>query len=670
MNWEIKSSDFVNKSLFKIFLPAITILFGLQTLRILIPTIVYVYGEAMGASTTQLGIYAAIVFLVSFIFAIINRIIGSKLILIITTIGVGLIRLLEQIFSSPFIDLYLSTLGTSIFIIFIPSYLSYIWNMKYKITGSNKITGGYGYIIGILFGFALDTAILGVFGTYDINWHFDIFSFLVILVLASIQFYLLFSWIKSTRLIKREKKILRKEPNFLFSIPMMGFGSFLFLQLLFFQNIGYETVITGLSQPIVFSLITLGNITAIIFSIFIVKNLNQKWIPIVVFIEAILLILFLLLIKRSGWIAPILFILCQIILASALTIILIGLQSKVKSKGFWRSTISYGVGMMLLVAMLFGYYAGYDIKLPINNQVLAHFSVVILLICTTISSFKLSEEKIINLSRDYLMRISIIGIIVILILSVVINVIGWKKPKFLSGNGYPVRVMTYNLHQGFDTKGYLGMEAFAKVIEESDADIIALQEVSRGWYINGSLDMLTWLSQRLNIPYIYGPVGDPLFGNVILSKYPVLEYKNEILPKGCVPLQRGFLWVKIDLGNNEELFMIATHLHHVEEDNHVRIPQINAIVDYWGNHDKTVILGDMNAKPHWSETQIYYNSGLLDTFIEAGTGKGYTYSSDKPEKRIDYIWISPDLAASNFVIPKSTASDHLGVAVTIDKRSD
>jgi len=114
--------------------------------------------------------------------------------------------------------------------------------------------------------------------------------------------------------------------------------------------------------------------------------------------------------------------------------------------------------------------------------------------------------------------------------------------------------------------------------------------------------------------------------------------------------------------------MIATHLHHVEEDNHVRIPQINAIVYYWGNHDKTVILGDMNAKPHWSETQIYYNSGLLDTFIEAGTGKGYTYSSDNPNKRIDYIWISPDLAASNFKIPKSTASDHLGVAVTIDKR--
>jgi endonuclease/exonuclease/phosphatase family metal-dependent hydrolase len=668
MNFKIKSSDFINKSLFNIFLPALTILFGLQTLRILIPTITYVYGDSMGASTIQRGIYAAIVFLISFLFAIISRIIGIKLILVITTFGVGLIRLLEQIFSSSYIDFYLSTIGTVIFILFIPSYLSYIWSTEYKITGNNKKTWEYEYIIGILFGFALDTGILGAFRTYDINWHYDIFSFFVILLLTLIQFYLLFSWIKSTGLIKREKKLSRKEPNFLFSIPMIGFGSFLFLQLLFFQNIGYETFITSLSQPIVFSLITLGNIIAIMFSIFILKNLNQRWIPIVVSIEAILLILFLILIKRGGWISAILFILCQIILASALTIILIGLQFKVKSKGLWRSTISYGVGVMLLVAMIFGYYAVYDIKIPINNQILPPISAGILIVCIAISLFKLNKNKIINLSRNYLMRISVIGIIGILILSVVINIIGWKKTKYLSGNGYPVRVMSYNLHQGFDTKGYLGIKAIAKVIEESNADIIALQEVSRGWYINGSLDMLTWLSQKLNMPYIYGPVGDPLFGNAILSKYPVLEYKNKLLPKGDVPLQRGFLWAKFDLGNNEELFMIATHLHHIEEDNHVRIPQIKSIVDYWGNHDKTVILGDMNAKPHWPETQIYYNSGLLDTFIEAGIGNGYTYSSDKPEKRIDYIWISPDLTASDFLIPKSTASDHLGVVVTIDKR--
>ncbi len=671
MNWETKSSDFINKSLFKIFLPAITVLFGLQTLRIFVPTIVYVYGDSMGASTIQLGIYAAIVFLVSFLFASISRVIGIKLTLVTTIGGVGLIRLLEQIFSSPFMDLCLSTLGTVFFILFFPSYLSYIWNMNKKPIKTGN------YIIGILFGFALDTSLLGAYKTYDINWHPNIISFFIIFILAIAQFFLLFKWIKTTELFNKTKKILRNEPNFLFSIPIMAWGSFLFLQALFFQNIGYETVNSGLSQPIVLTFITLGNIIAILFSVFILKNLHKRWLLSIVVIGAILLILFFPLIKMSGSIAIIPLFIGQIILASELTLIFVSLESNVTPKGLWRSSIFYGIGMMLFIALIFGYYSGYDINLPFNNQILAPISAGILFACTLISSFKLyegrrlnliNEEKKINLIRIDSKNISLIIIILILIFSLLVNVIGWKKPKSLTGNGYPVRVMTYNLHQGFDTKGYLGMEAFAKVIEESNADIIALQEVSRGWFINGSVDMLTWLSQRLNMPYIYGPVGDPLFGNAILSKYPILEYKNELLPKGDVPLQRGFIWVNIDLGNNEELFMIATHLHHVEEDNHIRKSQIEAIVDYWGGSDKTVILGDMNAKPHYPETRVYYNSGLLDTFIEAGTGNGFTYSSDNPDKRIDYIWISPDLASSDFVIPKSIASDHLGVVITIDKR--
>lgn len=663
--------NFIKDSTYNILLPAITVLFGLQTLRVLIPTIVYVYGDSMGASTIQLGIYAAIVFLTSFLFAFISRFIGIKLTLFITTLGVGLIRLLEQIFSSPYIDFYLSTLGTALFILFIPSYLSYMWSRNNRNVKTSE------YILGILSGFVLDTAILGAFRTYDINWQSNIISFFLILILTIAQFYLLFNWIRKTGFFTKEKSILRKEPNFLFSIPIMSWGSFLFLQTLFFQNIGYETVITGLPQPTVLTFITLVNIIAILFSTFILKNLHKRWLLISGVIGAILLILFFPLIKMGGNIAIILLFIGQLILASELTFILIGLESRVSSYGSWRSTIFYGIGMMLFVAMLFGYYAGYDIKLSINNQILPTISAGILFFCTLISSFKLyegrrlnlvNEEKKINLIRIDSKNISLIIIILILIFSLLVNVIGWKKPKHLSGKGYPIRVMTYNLHQGFDTKGYLGMEAFARVIEESDADIIALQEVSRGWFINGSVDMLTWLSQRLNMPYIYGPVGDPLFGNAILSKYPILEYKNELLPKGDVPLQRGFIWTNIDLGNNEELFMIATHLHHVEEDNHIRKPQIEAIVNYWKNHDKTVILGDMNAEPHYPETQIYYNSGLLDTFIEAGTGNGFTYSSDNPDKRIDYIWISPDLAASDFVIPESTASDHLGVVITIDKR--
>ena len=45
---------------------------------------------------------------------------------------------------------------------------------------------------------------------------------------------------------------------------------------------------------------------------------------------------------------------------------------------------------------------------------------------------------------------------------------------------------------------------------------------------------------------------------------------------------------------------------------------------------------------------------------------GFTVPSKEPSKRIDYIWVSSDLEASNFALTDSLASDHLGLAVTLD----
>ena len=81
----------------------------------------------------------------------------------------------------------------------------------------------------------------------------------------------------------------------------------------------------------------------------------------------------------------------------------------------------------------------------------------------------------------------------------------WEEPRSEAAGGLPVRVMSYNLHQGFDTGGSLAIEEQAKVIEEAGPDIVALQEVSRGWVVDGSFDMLVWLSRRLDMPSSGGP---------------------------------------------------------------------------------------------------------------------------------------------------------------------
>ena len=133
-----------------------------------------------------------------------------------------------------------------------------------------------------------------------------------------------------------------------------------------------------------------------------------------------------------------------------------------------------------------------------------------------------------------------------------------------------------------------------------------------------------------------------------------------------IHLDRAFLTVEVDVGRGETLYVIATHFHHVDDDSAIRIPQTLAVLEAVGSGRPTILIGDLNARPTDPEMLLITEAGLRDAFVSSGaTGDGFTFRSDEPWKRIDYIWASPDLKARDFSIPDSLASDHLGVAATL-----
>ena len=236
--------------------------------------------------------------------------------------------------------------------------------------------------------------------------------------------------------------------------------------------------------------------------------------------------------------------------------------------------------------------------------------------------------------------------------------------------------MSYNLHQGFDVNGYRGIEELARVIEEQEPDVVALQEVSRGWVIDGSFDMLVWLSRRLDMPYAWGPAADSVWGNAILSRYPIASARTVPMPNNAqMQLKRSLTRARIDLGNGESLKVIAAHLHHVAREGHLRVAQVEAILREWDEEGRSVVLGDFNALPGDPEMGLLSDAGLVDAFLTSspdgmeGTDRplGFTSTSRDPTKRIDYIWVSQDLKLRDFALTNSIASDHLGVAVTLDR---
>ena len=188
--------------------------------------------------------------------------------------------------------------------------------------------------------------------------------------------------------------------------------------------------------------------------------------------------------------------------------------------------------------------------------------------------------------------------------------------------------------------------------------------MSRGWVINGSMDMLAWLSHRLEMPYRYGPTAGPMWGNGLLARFPITDSQQVDLPPRDLRLTRCFLWAQLQLSRGGTLGVINTHYHNPQDGGQARLDQSRAILDFWDGAPRTVLMGDLNARPH--EDEIVMLGARFSDVLEKLDGKErYTSPSSNPRKQIDYILVTPDLTVIDVEVPRSTASDHLPVTVTL-----
>ena len=327
------------------------------------------------------------------------------------------------------------------------------------------------------------------------------------------------------------------------------------------------------------------------------------------------------------------------------------------------ASVWVSAGMALMLLLLFIYYASYDTDVLAPKEAVRPLAALLVGLAALWAS---AARRSGGVSATSIARIASVPALLLLVLPL-FQLAAWKDVTPTAGTGFPVRVMTYNLHQGFDVNGRHGLEEMAKIIEAENPDIVALQEVSRGWVVNGSVDMLTWFSQRLQMDYVWGPAADSAWGNALLSRFPIAGHGNYAMPNNdALRLDRAFLVVEVDVGGGEVIDVVATHFHSGEDDSALRVPQSLAVLQTIDATQSVVLLADLNALPGDPEMQLLADAGLNDTFVASGaTGDGFTSPSDAPRQRIDYVWASPDLKARDFSVPHSLASDHLAAAVTL-----
>jgi endonuclease/exonuclease/phosphatase family metal-dependent hydrolase len=510
-------------------------------------------------------------------------------------------------------------------------------------------TGRFG--LALLLGVAADTAIHAGSLTLDLSWQPGWVATAVILLLAIAALVLL--WLVS----KAPKPEKPKSWGWARILVLAAYGPWLFLQLVIFQNVARMGAITGWSIPVAGLVICLGNVIGLVAA---AHAPRAKQIPGLTIFVGLVFILMLFLTGIDGFLGGIITVIGQVLSFSLLATIFFALGSWAKETGRMGAPAANGIGQLLFVIIIFVFYISYDMAIGFRAPAILPVAAILVAVAafSVTRGLKTSE----NISTE--LRPAIVAAILLLLPAVLLLTWDTPQPSAPPTGNNTIRIMDYNLHNGFNTDGQLDLEALAQVIEAGDADVIGLQEVSRGWVINGSVDMLQWLSQRLDMPYIFGPTEGLLWGNAILSRYPIASVDTGSLPPESQRLRRGYIKAEIETGQRT-IYLIDTHLHHLEPDSEMRQEQVPLLVEAWGGGPRTILVGDMNATPDSPEMQILAGAGLVDVGGVLGPDPGYTFYSPAPDSRIDYIWTSPDIVPTSFDIPQTTASDHLPLVTTI-----
>ncbi len=224
-----------------------------------------------------------------------------------------------------------------------------------------------------------------------------------------------------------------------------------------------------------------------------------------------------------------------------------------------------------------------------------------------------------------------------------------------------LKLASYNIHLCIGRDGEFSPHRIASVIDELDADVVALQEVSLG---TPGFNMLEYLSSACAMTPIAGPTlvtASGEYGNAILTRL-----AHDDIHRWNISVARREPRGAIEIRVHQEghtVRVIATHLGLRPAERRQQIQDLLKIVEK-DNRYPIVLLGDVNEWFLWGRPLRWMHRHFKRTPALA------TFPAGRPLFALDRIWVEPNQILQRMAVHTShtarIASDHLPIVATLD----
>ena len=230
------------------------------------------------------------------------------------------------------------------------------------------------------------------------------------------------------------------------------------------------------------------------------------------------------------------------------------------------------------------------------------------------------------------------------------------KPKTTTSTKQFLRVLTYNVQQGYSSTGQKNFDGQLGVIRQADPDIIGLEESDTNRIAGGNSDLVRYFADKLNYYSYYGPnTTTGTFGIALLSRYPIQNPETFFLYS--TREQTAAIHAEISLGG-KTFNIFVTHLG-----NGGPIVQQEELLSQIGDLPNVIAMGDFNFRP---DTEQYHltTTKLADAWLLRWP-EGTLDQGIDPSKRIDHIFVSPGTDIYNSNYRAGPQSDHPAMVAEI-----